>query len=111
MKYVVYWIFLKMIPLPQCEMGTYKINGKEVKMYCAVAHYKNEEIKDSAWYWSRESAYQRYLDMNSEREKSCVMVWTGSNSQQPMYLFPEYAEIRFDSIAPVAKLSERKVEK
>ena len=109
MKYVIYWIFLKM-SIAECPQKAEfeKVFGKGYS--CGVGHYKNEEIKDSAWYWSRASAYQRYLDMNAEIEKGCVMVWNSSNSQKPMYLFPKYAEIRFDSIAPIAKLSELKVE-
>ena len=110
MKYVVYWIFIKM-SLTECPQKAEweKAFGKGAS--CAVAHYKNEEVKDSAWYWSRSSAYQRYIDMNAEYDKSCIMVRFGSNAQQPMYLFPKYVNIRFDSIAPVAKLSERKVQK
>ena len=108
MKYVVYWIFIKM-SIAECPQKAEfeKFFGKGY--YCGVGHYKNEEIKDSAWYWSRSSAYQRYLDMNAEYEKSCIMVSTGSNSQQPMHLFPQYIDIRYDSIAPVAKLSKPKV--
>ncbi len=100
-KYIVSYIHFKYSPAPCPQQKEFE-EAFGSGYSCAVAHIKQEEIKDSLVYFNRDSAYNKYNGMLEEKEKkSCVKIYNGITGEEKYeyinFLYP-YTDIKIDSL-------------